>query len=1213
MGFDDSGGIEMIKRALALCVTAAVSAASVVAVSSGGPVQADSTIDVGAASRSVLPTVDGTHDYLDDLQVDPDDPYSPGLPVPAWDQGRVAVGNGASEARWVHDDMRVSAVAFREPSGEITVVVAANLYMIFRGDGDEIRAAVADRLPPEVAGQVEIAIHADHNHHGPDTAFDVNHDWYDFMVSQAADAVVEAIDGLEPAALEVAETEHWFGLRDSRDVQVVDPTVGVLRATAVDDGDTIATLTFWGNHPEVTLFWSPPAEAIADDCALLGLAGDDCTAEDAYFTADFPGWTNRIIADELGGESLFINGAVGDLITPLGANVWEVTDDAPLGDGFTVPEGAAPPIGASDYTERNFRRTYLVGRELAHAALDALDSAEPITDTSIDYDTTHFYTRMSNIGFRLLLAVDETTGRTALGHNPFELFNCPATGEKSDATCTSDEFADEADPLLGTIRSGDHVKSQVSSLRIGPVGTMWLPAEVGPESTIGLPSGYDADPAKWHLDDPALHAFGSEYVTSGYVKNRMDDEYRWVVGLGNDELGYAVPLSDSRVYCVADALAGEGTCQALHDAGVIEYPDAVAGSTCKAITEDPSLLVNYGDAAEAVAGSCRYGQAFDESDDHYEETNSVGWDLEADILAGVAALTGNSDTARINPEFAGYWSGFPRPILPEAVTTSREMVVTANPMATAAGEAVLARGGSAVDAMVAVQAMLGLVEPQSSGMGGGAFVVYYDAKRKKVTTYDARETAPSSATPDRFAGRGFFDAWQSGLSVGVPGVPKLLEEMHDEYGRRGFFSLIAPAAMTAWQGFPLSQRTSDQVASLAALGEPFFRDPAAREYFLNPDGTAKPAGTVVTNPAYARTLWAFGRNGADAFYTGKIARDLVAAVNNDPNGGGGMSRQDLRDYEVIERDAVCVDYRAHDVCGMGPPSSGGIAVGQILGILENFDVGASTATSLDTVHLVTQASRLAFADRNQYVADSDFVDVPIEGLLDPGYLASRAELIDPTTDMGTALPGIPPGASSTLAADPTDTSNGTSHVSIVDRYGNALSMTTTVESSFGNGVMVRGFLLNNELTDFSFSPETSDGDPIANRVEPNKRPRSSMAPTIVFGEDGQVEFVTGSPGGSRIIGYTAQSIINMIDFGMDPQEAINTPHFLNRNGSTELEAPIPGITGPDDVSGLQAALEARGHNVNVAGLNSGLSIIQVTDDGFIGGADYRRDGAVGGS
>jgi len=650
----------MFKRVMAMAACGAMFATPVVAAPGGGaagPKGGPPVVKVGAASRSVLPTVDGSHDYLADVHPDPDDPYSPGLAVPAWDQGRVAVGNGAEDSFWVHDDMRVQAVAFEEQqSKDITVVVAANLYMIFSGDAAEIRDEVANRLPADVVDRMDIAVHADHNHHGPDTAFDVNHEWYDLMIGQAADAIVEAVGRMRPARLDVAETEHYFGLRDSRDPRVLDPTLGVLRATATN-GETIATMLFWANHPEVTLFWSPPKEAIVDDCAVLGLDATACTAEDRYFTADFPGWATRIVANELGGEAIYINGAVGDLITPLGSTVWEVTADAPLGDGLTAPAGAEPPVGASSYTERNFRRTYLIGRELANAALGALESSEPIGRPTIDYATTDIYTRMSNIGFRFLLTVDEGTGRTALGHNPFALFTCPATGDKNADNCVSDELAAQDDPLLGSVRVGDHVMTQVAYLRIGPVGTMWLPAEVGPESTIGLPAGYDADPALWHGDALDLHAIGTDYVTSGYAKNRMDDPYRWVVGLGNDELGYAVPLSDYRVYCVADALVGPGTCAALHDAGIIEYPDAVAGTTCKAITEDPGLLAAYGGAAEAIAASCMYGQAFDESADHYEETNSVGWDLEADILAGVAQLTGNDDPARINPDFPGWWAG----------------------------------------------------------------------------------------------------------------------------------------------------------------------------------------------------------------------------------------------------------------------------------------------------------------------------------------------------------------------------------------------------------------------------------------------------------------------------------------------------------------------------------------------------------------------------
>lgn len=609
---------------------------------------------VGAASRSVLPTIDGSHDYLAAVEPDPDDPFSPGLFVPAWDQGRVAVGNGATDSHWVHDNMEVTAVAFEERrSRDIHVLVASNLYMIFGTDGDVIRARVAELVGRHTADRLQIAISADHNHHGPDTAFDVNHEWYDLMIEQAAQAIAEAVGEMRPARLDIAQTEHYFGLRDGRDPQVHDPTLGVLRATATN-GRTIATLLFWANHPETTLFWEPPNDTIGDDCAQIRL--DPCTFEDAYFTADFPGWATRIVEDELGGEAAYFNGAVGDLITPLGANVWEVDDSAPLGLGLVPPTGAQPPLGAADFQERNFRRAYLIGRELATAALDALATSEPVTDDSIDYDVTTIYTRMSNIGFRLLL-VRNDDGFTSLGHTPAPLYTCPAAGPKDDSTCTPDGFATVTDPLLGEIRAGDHTKSRVAYLRLGPLGVMFIPAEIGPELTIGLPAGYVDSPATWHADDLSLHASGAAYETLGYVKNRMADEYRWIVGLGNDELGYVVPLSDYRVKCVADELAGPGTCAALHAAGVIEFPDAVAGATCKAITEDPSLLAQYGDAAEAVAASCRYGQALGEALDHYEETNSAGWDLEADILRAVSELTGNADPASVNPGFPGWWMG----------------------------------------------------------------------------------------------------------------------------------------------------------------------------------------------------------------------------------------------------------------------------------------------------------------------------------------------------------------------------------------------------------------------------------------------------------------------------------------------------------------------------------------------------------------------------
>lgn len=578
--------------------------------------------------------------------------------------------------------------------------------------------------------------------------------------------------------------------------------------------------------------------------------------------------------------------------------------------------------------------------------------------------------------------------------------------------------------------------------------------------------------------------------------------------------------------------------------------------------------------------------------------------------------------------------------LAQAVEKDREMIVTANPLASAAGAKVLKNGGTAADAMVAAQAVLGLVEPQASGIGGGAFVVYYDAATRTTTTFDGREKAPAAATEDRFAGLGFTTAWQSGLSVGVPGTPRIMEVVHERYGRLHWHQLLQPAITLAQKGFALTERTSSQVAGLLAANPSctnrlFFRDPVAFAYFANPDCTAKPAGTKVKNKDYARTLKAMARHGADAFYSGDIAADIAAAVQSDPAIAGDMTVADLANYEVIERAPVCFDYRGHNVCGMGPPSSGALAVGQILGILENFDL---TGDPLDerNVHLFAEAGRLAFADRGLYVGDTDFVTVPVEGMLDKTYLASRAALIG-EQDTGTAAPGTPPGNFDPSAPDNRAKLSGTSHISIVDRYGNALSMTTTVESSFGNGVMVRGFLLNNELTDFSFSA-VSNGLPVANRVQPNKRPRSSMSPSIVFDDQGRVELVTGSPGGSRIIGYTAQSIVNHIDFGLDPQESINTPHYQNRNGSTEIERTIPGITLPYDADALAAQLQARNHPVSVADrLESGLSIIHVVHDDdhhhyrgrhghhkhrwhhnkrdghtLIGGADKRRDGTVAG-
>lgn len=558
---------------------------------------------------------------------------------------------------------------------------------------------------------------------------------------------------------------------------------------------------------------------------------------------------------------------------------------------------------------------------------------------------------------------------------------------------------------------------------------------------------------------------------------------------------------------------------------------------------------------------------------------------------------------------------------PQAVTTQQEMVVTANPLATQAGEQVLRNGGTAADAAVAVQTVLGLVEPQSSGLGGGAFVVWHDGASGEITTYDGREKTPMASGEDRFVGLTFTEAWQSGLSAGVPGTPALLEEIHGRHGKTPWQRLFAPGLRLALGGYEMTDRTAALVDGYLARNDSctdrlFFRDPVAFEYFTNgseTDCAAKPGGTRMRNPDYADTLKALRDEGAEGFYTGEIAEAVVEAVQTDPHIPGDMTLADLAAYEVDERPAVCADYRGHEVCGMGPPSSGALAVGQMLGILEHFDLGDDPLDP-EAVHLFSQAGRLAFADRNLYVGDTDFVTVPVEGMLDPDYLADRAALIG-EQDMGTAEPGVPPGEFDPRAPQTESNESGTSHISIVDRYGNAMSMTTTIESGFGNGVMVDGggFLLNNELTDFSFAPTDADGTPIANRVQPGKRPRSSMSPTIVRDADGQVELVTGSPGGTRIIGYTAQTIINVIDFGLDPQQAINVPHYGNRNTTTtDIEPPIPGVTWDYDVEALRAGLEARGHQVSLTTQTSGLGVIQVTEDGLVGGADYRRDGSIGG-
>lgn len=612
---------------------------------------------VGAASRSVLPLVDGSYDYLAAGFPDRSDPDDPGIPVPAWDDGRIAVGNGESDSYWVHDDLRTTAVAIDDPrSRDIVVIVDSDLYMIFRIDAEQMREKATARLPRGIAKKLRILISASHNHHGPDTAFNVNHAWYEHMSDQVAATIVEAVSRRRPARLHVAAGEHWFGNADGTDPEIFDPNLNVLQARDTR-GNAIATLVQWNLHPEGTLGWSPPLEEIEDDCVVLGLVGPDCDAEGRYLTADFPGILRQDLHAAYGGEVAFLNGALGVLIGPGGSDVWEVTDTHPLGNQLVAPSGATAPGGGMDYRQRNFRRTVVIGEQLSAAVMRLLESAEKIEKPRVSYDVEPFFTYLSNFGFRVLLVVDPGTGLTDLGHTPPPLYTCPPTGPKSEATCTSDGFQSAVDPNLGTpFRLGDHLQSAVEYVRIGPVGMMFLPGEIPGELTMGLPAGFRTTPGDWYAEPLGRHAFGPDYTIPGYTRRRMAEPYKWTIGLGSDQLGYFVPLSNYRVYCVGDIFGGPGVCAALNALGFIEFPDSIAGATCKRITEDPSELAAYPpQVAEVIAGSCRYGQALDEAEGHYEETNSAGWDLVHDMMWAVGEVSGNDDPTEVNPDFPGWW------------------------------------------------------------------------------------------------------------------------------------------------------------------------------------------------------------------------------------------------------------------------------------------------------------------------------------------------------------------------------------------------------------------------------------------------------------------------------------------------------------------------------------------------------------------------------
>ena len=523
----------------------------------------------------------------------------------------------------------------------------------------------------------------------------------------------------------------------------------------------------------------------------------------------------------------------------------------------------------------------------------------------------------------------------------------------------------------------------------------------------------------------------------------------------------------------------------------------------------------------------------------------------------------------------------------------REMVAAAHPLAVEAGLAVLRDGGSAIDAAVAVQMVLGVVEPQASGIGGGGFLLYYDGGTRAITAYAGRETAPAGATPTMFLGADgkplpFGKAVASGMSVGVPGAVVLLELAHREHGRLPWAGLFKSAIAIAREGYSVSPRLAAWLRTIKL----FAKEPAARATYYNQDGSPKKESERVVNPALADTMRLIAARGSAVLREGPIAEEIVKRVHSHVR-PGTLSVDDLASYKPIERKALCGPYRLWIVCGMPPPSSGGVAILQVLGLLEPFDLWREKPNSVRSLHLIAEASRLAFADRAHYLADPAFVDVPVAKLLAPAYIAERRKLISADHAMSKEKP---------VAAGYVE--HGTSHMTIVDRWGNAVSFTTTIEAPFGAEMMVGGFILNNELTDFSAEPERN-GQPVANRVQPGKRPRSSMSPTFVLNQDGRLLLAVGSAGGARIIGDTLQALIGMLDWNLSAQAALDLPRVINMNGPTELE-------DRGDLPAKADALRALGHEVQVRRHDGGLAAIRRAGDGWDGAADPRRDGVAKG-
>jgi len=539
---------------------------------------------------------------------------------------------------------------------------------------------------------------------------------------------------------------------------------------------------------------------------------------------------------------------------------------------------------------------------------------------------------------------------------------------------------------------------------------------------------------------------------------------------------------------------------------------------------------------------------------------------------------------------------------PERILARESLVVSAHPLATQAGFDLLQQGGSALDAAVAIQAMLTLVEPQSSGIGGGAFLLYWDQADQTLHAYDGRETAPAGVDQNLFLRADgtpmpWHEALVGGRSVGTPGVLRMLEQAHRRHGKLDWPLLFESSITQAEQGFRIGNRLHRLIAD--GINPGLKHSPDSRRYFFDAEGAPLATGSLLRNPELADSLRLIATQGADALYHGPLAERIVASVQAASDNPGQLSHADLAGYTVREREAVCMPYRAYRICGFPPPTSGGVTLLQILGLLQHTPLSEQAPDSAGFAHLFTQAARLAYADRAHYLADPDFVEVPTAALLAPDYLRLRAGLIDPARDMGQAVPGSP--APLPLAEDQSPELPSTSHFVVRDREGNLLSMTTSIEMAFGSTLMAGGFLLNNQLTDFSFVPE-ANGTPVANRIEPGKRPRSSMAPIMVFDADNQPLAALGSPGGSRIINYVARTLLLMLHSDMSLQEILYQPNISNRNGHTELEE----ATAAEQ---LLFELTDMGHRVSIRELNSGVHAIRRLSDGrWESGVDPRREG-----